>query len=101
VFASCPDDPGADRYWAGLDACHRAGVSENDETFDLVVRPLAAAIRSYREGRYRDAADGIDRLSAVAHRLGGSIVQRDVFAITASEAALRGGRRRPAEEVGL
>ena len=101
VFASCPDDPGADRYWAGLDACHRAGVSENDETFDLVVRPLAAAIRSYREGRYRDAADGIDHLSAVAHRLGGSIVQRDVFAITASEAVLRGGHRRPAEEVGL
>jgi hypothetical protein len=100
AFASCPDDPGAGRYWAGLDACHRGGASENDETFDLVVRPMAAAVRAYREGRYGKVAGGIDQLSEVVHRLGGSSLQRDVFAMTASEAARRSDRHQPAEGVG-
>ncbi len=99
AFATCPDDPGAGRYWAGLDACHRGGASENDETFDLVVRPVASAIRAYRAGRYDEVAGDIDRLSSVTHRLGGSIVQRDLLAMTAREAARRSDRQpRPFEE---
>ena len=96
AFASCPDDPGAGRFWSGLDACHRSGASENDETFDLVVRPVATAIRAYREGRYGEAAGDIGKLSEVIHRLGGSRVQRDLFAMTAGEAVLRSGRHQSA-----
>jgi|TARA_B100000749_G_scaffold68631_1_gene51492 hypothetical protein len=100
AFASCPDDPGARRFWSGLDACHRSAASENDETFDLVVRPVAVAIRAYRAGRYGEVVGGIDQLSELVHRLGGSIVQRDLFTMTAREAVRRSDLHQPAEGVG-
>lgn len=88
AFSACPDDRGADPFWLGLDACHRDAASENDHTFELVVRPLAAAVRSHREGRYAESAGGIEALTDIIHRVGGSHAQRDVFAQTAT-ASLR------------
>jgi hypothetical protein len=43
---------------------------------------------------------GIDQLSELVHRLGGSIVQRDLFAMTAREAVRRRDLHQPAEGVG-
>ncbi len=93
AFAACPDDPGAEPFWHGLEACHRGAASENDLTFESVVRPLAAAVRAHRDGRHAESADGIEALAAVTHRVGGSHAQRDVFARTgsASRSSMRSG----------
>ena len=84
AFSACPDDPGAANFWAGLDACHRDGASENDRIFDEVVRPLADALRDHRTGRHRAAVDVLDGLAATCHQVGGSHAQRDLFARTAN-----------------
>ncbi|MBC8196039.1 MAG: tetratricopeptide repeat protein [Acidimicrobiia bacterium] len=89
AFARCPADPGAGAFWEGLDACHRGVSSENDETFDLVVRPIAAAISNYREGHFGEAADAFRELKPVTYRVGGSIAQRDIFVRTGLEALRR------------
>lgn len=91
AFASCPEDPGAASFWEGLDACHREGRSENDEIFDLVVRPMAAAICDYREGRFTEAGHVILGLAGLISRVGGSFAQRDLFVRTGNDASLRAG----------
>ncbi|MED5394839.1 MAG: tetratricopeptide repeat protein [Actinomycetota bacterium] len=82
AFSACPDDPGAARFWDGLEACHPDGDSQNARTFDEVVRPLAAAVRDHRTGRHEQAAVAIASLASDTHRVGGSHAQRDLFART-------------------
>ncbi len=83
AFAACPDDPGAEAFWVGLDSCHRDETSENARTFDEVVRPLAVAIRDHRSGRHTEASDVFRKLAGSIHRVGGSHAQRDLFVRTA------------------
>ena len=94
AFSACPDDPGAEPFWLGLDACHRDGASENDRTFETVVRPVAAALRAHGEGRHADSAFGIEAVAGLVRRVGGSHAQRDVFFRTAADS-----RRRAAQPV--
>ncbi len=82
AFAACPDDPGAEAFWHGLEACHRGGGSQNARIFDEVVRPLAVAVRDHRSGRHDRAAAAIAALAADTHRVGGSHAQRDLLART-------------------
>ncbi len=82
AFSACPDAPGAEAFWAGLDACQRDGGSQNARTFDEVVRPLAAAVRDHRRGRHAEASVAIADLASATHRVGGSHAQRDLFTRT-------------------
>jgi tetratricopeptide (TPR) repeat protein len=53
--------------------------------------PLCRGIMAFGQGDYRHALDDLLRAQPIAHRFGGSHAQRDVIALTAVEAALRGG----------
>jgi tetratricopeptide (TPR) repeat protein len=91
AFAACPEDPGATTFWEGLDACHRDDNSENDQTFEAVVRPMAEAISNYREGHHAEASHAILGLVGLISRVGGSIAQRDLFVRTGQDASRRAG----------
>jgi tetratricopeptide (TPR) repeat protein len=75
VFAAV-DGADADRFWDGLAASHTSGSSENDVTFTEVVKPLAALLRAHRRGSVGGAGSLLPKL----HRLGGSVIQRSIFA---------------------
>ena len=86
AFTRRPDHPGAGRWFDGLTA-RPFGASENDVTFVRVVEPLVEAFRSYGRGRYDHFASIVDGLEASICRIGGSIVQRDLIALTRQAAA--------------
>jgi tetratricopeptide (TPR) repeat protein len=54
--------------------------------------PLCRAIHAFGQGRYGDAAAGIQAVRDIAHRFGGSHAQRDVLTLTLIEAAIRSGQ---------
>ncbi|MCY4665158.1 MAG: hypothetical protein OXC00_10865, partial [Acidimicrobiaceae bacterium] len=81
AFSRRPDHPGAHRWFEGLEARHGAG-SENDETFERAVKPLARAVRNYAEGDRDRLSRVVDDLGADMRRIGGSIVQRDLIPLT-------------------
>ena len=83
AFSACPDDPGAEAFWIGLETCHRDETSQNARIFDEVVRPLAVAIRHHRSGCHTEAVEVFTKLAGAIHRVGGSHAQRDLFARTA------------------
>lgn len=89
AFSACPEDSGARDFWTGLDQCHRAGISENDQTFAEVVRPLATAVREHRAGKHTEAFSIFQSVAAATHRVGGSHVQRDLFVQTAAASQSR------------
>ena len=70
VFARVPGDD-ADRFWDGLAASHCVVTSENDVTFSTVVKPLVEHIRGRTQLTGRPLP---------VHRVGGSEVQRSIFA---------------------
>ncbi|UIF91332.1 tetratricopeptide repeat protein [Cupriavidus sp. UYPR2.512] len=55
--------------------------------------PVADALIAFDQGDYTTAIDLLMPVRLMAHRFGGSHVQRDVISLTLLEAALRGGRR--------
>jgi tetratricopeptide (TPR) repeat protein len=54
--------------------------------------PLCQALVAFGRGEWEAALDGLLAVRPVAQRFGGSHAQRDLIALTAVEAALRGGR---------
>jgi hypothetical protein len=72
-------------------------AADGDESNAAMARdvglPLAQAIVAFGQGRYADAADGIEAVRPIAHRFGGSHAQRDVLTLTLIEAATRAGDR--------
>jgi hypothetical protein len=72
----------ADRFWIGLEVSHEGDRSENGVTFDKVVKPLAAHLRAYRHGDRQDALAGMRAIAPDLHRIGGSVIQRDVITET-------------------
>ena len=65
----------------------------NGEMTRLVGLPTASAFLAFGEGSYQKALDLLMPVLPVAQRHGGSHAQRDVLQLTATEAALRGGRQ--------
>ncbi|MFV2040269.1 MAG: tetratricopeptide repeat protein [Acidimicrobiales bacterium] len=89
AFSRSPDHAGAELFWDGLAAAHEGDTSENAETFRSAVRPLVAAIRLFGAGRYQEAAAGFAAVSKDVPRVGGSIAQREIVALTETEARQR------------
>ena len=54
--------------------------------------PLCRALVAFGRGAWDEALDGLLAVRPIAQRFGGSHAQRDLIALTAFEAALRGGR---------
>ena len=81
AFTRRPDHSGARRWFEGLEG-REAGASENDTTFGGVVKPLVEAFRSYGEGDRDRFIQLVDQLGSCVSRIGGSIVQRDLIALT-------------------
>ena len=86
VFARRPDHPGGCRWFAGLSS-RLAGTSENDRTFIEVVAPLVEAFRGYARGDTDRFVRLVDGLGQATRRVGGSIAQRDLIALTRRRAA--------------
>ncbi len=87
VFLRQSAHRGATPFFEGLEASHRAPVSENGHTFSEVVRPLLAAMRSHVEGDHATAATRFDNLAHDTHRIGGSNTQRDLITLTRNASA--------------
>ena len=99
VFARRPDHRGACRWFAGLSS-RRAGTSENDRTFIEVVVPLVEAFRGYAMGDTDGFVRLVDGLGRATRRIGGSIAQRDVIALTRRRAVEHRGPDSPAADDG-
>jgi tetratricopeptide (TPR) repeat protein len=67
----------------------------NDAMTRLVGLPACRALAAFGQGRYREAADLLGGLPALAHRLGGSRAQHGIVALTLEEAARRADRPAP------
>ncbi len=81
VYTRCPDHPEASVFFSGVSTAHTGVGTENADTFRLVVRPLIEAIRlsgtdAAKAGRL------VDSVQSRLHRIGGSIVQRDLVRLT-------------------
>ncbi len=81
AFARRPGHPGARRWLEGLTS-RLAGSSENDRTFIEVVAPLVEAFRGYARGDTDRFVRLVDGLGRATRRVGGSIAQRDLIALT-------------------
>jgi tetratricopeptide (TPR) repeat protein len=55
--------------------------------------PMAHALRAFAQGDYDVTIDELQRVRGFASRFGGSHAQRDLLQLTATEAALRAGKR--------
>ena len=58
-----------------------------------VALPVARALCAFERQDYEITIDELQRVRAFAHRFGGSHAQRDLLQLTATEAAVRAGRR--------
>ena len=87
VFLRQSAHRGATPFFEGLEASHRAPVSENARTFGEVVRPLLAAVRAHVEGDHAAAVNELNRLEPDICRIGGSHAQRELFTLTRDASA--------------
>ena len=94
VFARLPDHPGGRRWFEGLSSRAAGTASENDRIFSEVVVPLVDAFRSFGAGDTDRFVRLVDGLGPATSRIGGSIAQRDLIALTRREAAVQPQRRR-------
>lgn len=85
AFCTSPG-PQAERFWEGLHASHADGDTFNDRTFREVVEPIANSLRSSRADDLVGARDTIESVGLSLRRIGGSVVQREVFSRTAERA---------------
>jgi len=63
----------------------------NSDMTRLVGMPAARALLAFGRGEYATARNLLAQLPPIAHRIGGSQAQRDVFDLTRTEAQLRQG----------
>ncbi len=81
IYTRRPDHGAADRFFSGLAEDRSDGAAENDHIFTGTVEPLVAAIRVGSTEPARAIAL-LDELASRAHRIGGSIAQRDILDLT-------------------
>lgn len=92
AFAATGRQAAQARVMASL-ARAAAGAGTNAMMAREVGMPLARGIAAFADGRYSEAAATIASIHPIANRFGGSHAQRDVFHLTALEAATRAGDR--------
>jgi tetratricopeptide (TPR) repeat protein len=82
-----------------LASVKRAARGETDNAWmtRMIGLPLAEGFIAYSVGRYAEAVDRIASVRGIAQRFGGSHAQRDVLALTALHAAIRGNMQSAAE----
>lgn len=81
VYARCPDHPEAAAFFSGVSTAHAGAGSENADIFNSVVRPLVEAIR-VGDADPAGALRLFDSIGGRLHRIGGSVVQRDLVGLT-------------------
>ncbi|MEP4198368.1 MAG: hypothetical protein ABJL99_22325 [Aliishimia sp.] len=77
AFASCPDHAAVSLYFDSLEVAFEGASSEQANTYAEVVLPLVDAIRVFPDDKSK-AARLIAPLLPELHRIGGSIVQREI-----------------------
>ncbi len=90
AFAAVGEHPAAEAFWDGVPASHAVGHTYNDVTFRDTVVPLVAGIRAVGRLELSDARELIVTALPTLHRIGGSVVQRDIVhrTLTAIESTL-------------
>jgi tetratricopeptide (TPR) repeat protein len=78
AFAAFGEHPAADAFWDGVPAAHAVGDTYNDVTFRDTVVPLVAGIRAVGRLELTAAAELLRSALPTLHRIGGSVVQRDI-----------------------
>ncbi|MDP3740515.1 MAG: tetratricopeptide repeat protein [Hyphomonadaceae bacterium] len=73
------------------------GKTDNAAMTSEIGLPLAEGFIAFAAGRNVEAVEKIARVRGMAQRFGGSHAQRDVLALTALQAAIRGGMQSTAE----
>ncbi|ARU01591.1 tetratricopeptide repeat protein [Yoonia vestfoldensis] len=96
AFSRCPDSPAAEVFFDSLSASFDGDTSENAQTFQTVVKPLAQAFAQFRSNTLAASAQ-IEALLPQLHRIGGSIVQREIVERSYSSALLATGQAAKAE----
>lgn len=81
VYTRCPDHPEASAFFSGVSTAHAGADSENADIFNSVVRPLVEAIR-VGDADPAGALSLLDSIGGRLHRIGGSVVQRDLVGLT-------------------
>lgn len=88
VYTRCPDHPEAPVFFSGVSAAHAGAGTENADTFRSVVQPLVEAIR-LSDSDPATALDLLESIDGKLHRIGGSIVQRDLVHLTRAGLEIR------------
>jgi tetratricopeptide (TPR) repeat protein len=91
AFSRCPDVPASQVFFDSLDTAFEGSADENAETFHTVVKPLVRAFSRYSTNPLA-ASSEIEVLLPDLHRLGGSIVQREIVERSYSSALLATGQ---------
>lgn len=86
ALAAAPGAVAADQFWDGALAEH-PGASYNDTTFRQVVVPLTVGFRALGDGDRPRAHALLAPTSAALHRIGGSVVQREIVGRTVASLA--------------
>lgn len=87
AFSRCPDGPAARVFFDSLEGAFDGLEHENAASFHKVVKPLARAFSCYQSDPVT-AAQTIEHLLPDLHRIGGSIVQREIVERSYSSALL-------------
>jgi tetratricopeptide (TPR) repeat protein len=82
----------AQRIMDGLEAAARRNDTNGMMSREVGL-PMARALCAFERQDYEITIDELQRVRAYAQRFGGSHAQRDILQLTATEAALRAGRR--------
>jgi hypothetical protein len=86
AFAVMPGHPGAEPFWQGVAVARDEGITYNDKTMSDTVPTVVDGLRAFAEGRWGDAVDSLSAALATLHRIGGSVVQRDLILHTLATA---------------
>jgi tetratricopeptide (TPR) repeat protein len=92
AFLATGDQRQVERIVDGLVAAARRSDTNGMMSREVGL-PVARALCAFERRDFEIALDELQRVRASAQRFGGSHAQRDLLQLTATEAALRGGRR--------
>ncbi len=82
AFAAVGEHAGASAFWTGVVEAHATRATYNDVTFRDTVVPLVAGIRAVGELDHGRATRLLESALPALHRIGGSVVQRDIVVRT-------------------
>jgi hypothetical protein len=92
AFLATGETKQVDRIVDGLVAAARRSDTNGMMSREVGL-PVARALCAFERRDFEITLDELQRVRAYANRFGGSHAQRDLLQLTATEAALRGGRR--------